>query len=483
MRRALAFFPVVALAGCAIGPDYQRPELVSPPEYRGVTTPAEAASFADLPWWEVFQDEALRGLIAEALANNYDLQFATARVELARAQAGVARSEFFPQINGEFDATRGVNSTLGAPAPGAPRDNAFLLAASMAWEADVWGRIRRTNEAARAQLYAAEAFRRGVVLTLTSDVAVTYFELIGLDRELEIARENVDAFTKMRDLFERKYTGGVDSKLGMLRAEASLATSASTIPVLEQNIIAAENRLSVLTGRAAGPIARGQALTAQHLPPQVPFGVPAQLLERRPDLIEAEQNLVSANALVGARLANFLPRIGLTGLIGGVSTELSDITQQRSAMWSIAGVATTPIFQGGAIYYQYQGSKADRDAAIANYERVALEALADVSNALTAREKTAAERFEEAKAVDALRESVRISTIRYTDGRASYFEVLNAQQDLFPAETELARTERDQLVAIVQIYRALGGGWSLPTAAVPGMAAPPATTPAPAPAP
>ncbi|MEX2208811.1 MAG: efflux transporter outer membrane subunit [Myxococcota bacterium] len=460
MKRILTALVALALAGCAIGPDYERPAVVEPPLYREQTTPAESASFADLPWWEVFQDEALRALIGEALANNYDLRIAAARVEEARAFAGIARSEFFPQIGGEFDAARGVNSVLGTPAPGAPRDNSFLLAAGMAWEIDIWGRIRRTNEAARAELFATEAFRRGVVLSLTSDVAISYFELLGLDLELGIARENVAAFTKMRDLFERKFTGGVDSKLGMLRAEASLASSASTIPELERRIVLVENRLSALLGREPGPIARGQPLLEQGNPPQVPMGVPAQLLERRPDILVAEQNVVAANALVGVSISEFLPRIGLTGLAGGVSTQLSDVLQKRSAMWSIAGVATTPIFQGGAIYYGWEQAKAQWELAALDYEATALYALREVSDALVAREKLAQVREQQALAVDALNESVRISTIRYTDGKANYFEVLNAQQDLFPAETELARTERDQRVALVQLYRALGGGWS-----------------------
>lgn len=478
MRHAFGAFLALVLAGCAVGPDYRRPQTVEPPAYRD-STAGESASLADLPWWEVFRDETLRGLIAEALANNYDLKLASARVEQASSLAGIARSVFFPQIGGEFDASRGVNSTLGQPSPGASRDNAFLVAATMAWELDVWGRIRRTNEAARANLLAEDAFRRGVVLSLTSSVASTYFELLGLDLELAIARENVAAFTRMRDLFERKYTGGVDSKLGMLRAEASLATAASTVPQLERAIVAAENRLSVLLGRAPGPVPRPVALAGQEMPPQVPAGVPAQLLERRPDIVEAEETVVAANAIIGVAITNFLPRIGLTGLLGGVSTELSDVLQKRNAVWSIAGVATAPIFQGGANYYEYQRAKAQWDAATANYQQVALAALGDVSDSLTAREKLALTRDEQAKAVDALRESVRISTIRYTDGKASYFEVLNAQQDLFPAERALAVTEASQLVAIVQIYRALGGGWNQPVAAVQT----PAGTAAPAPTP
>ncbi len=467
MSRSLAALASLLIAGCAIGPDYQRPEVAEPSTYRDRTTPAESASLADLPWWEVFEDEALRALIGEALEKNYELRVAAARVEAARARAGIARSEFFPQLGAEFDATRGTNSVLGAPAPGAPRDDAFLLAAGMAWEIDVWGRIRRSNEAARAALLATEALRRGVVLSLTSDVATSYFELIGLDLELAIARSNVDAFAKMRDLFERKFTGGVDSKLGMLRAEASLASSASAIPELERRVIEVENRLSMLLGREPGPIARGRTLLEQSAPPRIPAGVPAQLLARRPDILEAEQIVVAANALVGVSISEFLPRIGLTGLVGGASTDLSDVLQKRNALWSIAGVATTPIFRGGAIYYGWREAKARWEQAALAYEATVLEALREVSDALTTREKLEAIRADQARAVEALQESVRISAIRYTDGRASYFEVLDAQQDLFPAETVLAQTERNRRIAIVRIYRALGGGWSQYTATPP----------------
>jgi multidrug efflux system outer membrane protein len=271
----------------------------------------------------------------------------------------------------------------------------------------------------------------------------------------------------MRDLFERKFLGGIESRLGMMRAQASLATAAATIPTLERRIVEVENRISVLLGREPGPIARGRPLLEQNNPPQVPTGVPAQLLERRPDILEAEQIVVAANALVGVSISQFLPRIGLTGLAGGVSTQLSDVLQKRSAMWSIAGVATTPIFQGGAIYYGWEQAKAQWEQAALAYEATALEALREVSDALIAREKLEQVRVQQAIAVDALNESVHISMIRFTDGRASYFEVLNAQQDLFPAAIELARTERDQLVALVQLYRALGGGWSQYTAPQP----------------
>ncbi|MBM4335358.1 MAG: efflux transporter outer membrane subunit [Deltaproteobacteria bacterium] len=472
MKKLVATLGALALAGCAIGPDYRRPAVVEAPAYRAETAAGEAESLADLPWWEVFQDEALRALIGESLANNHDLRIAAQRVEEFRARAGIARSEFFPQIGGEFDAARGTNSVLGSPAPGADRDDSFLLAAGMAWEIDVWGRIRRSTEAARAELFASEAFRRGVLLTLTSDVASSYFELIGLDLELEIARSNVAAFTKMRDLFERKFSGGVDSKLGMLRAQASLSSAAAAIPEIERRIVAVENRLSALLGRAPGPIPRGADLLQQTRPPRVPAGVPAQLLSRRPDVLEAEQVVVAANALVGVSISEFLPRIGLTGLLGGVSTDLDDVLQQRNALWSIAGVATTPIFQGGAIYYGWEEAKARWEQAAIAYESTVIQALRDVSDSLTAREKLEAIRKEQALAVEALEESVRISNIRYVDGRASYLEVLDAQKDLFPAQTLLAQTDRARLIAIVQIYRALGGGWSQYTSPQPAPAAP-----------
>jgi multidrug efflux system outer membrane protein len=443
--------------GCAIGPDYRRPELPAPPAFRD--RPAAAESLADLPWWEVFRDATLVALIQESLANNRDLAVAVANVETARYLAGVQRGELFPQLGYEADVARGDDTILTSPSPGRGDESDFLAAVNLFWEIDVWGRIRRATEASRAELLASEAFRRGVVLSLVSDVAQAWFDLLELDRELAIAHESVDSFGETRDVFERQFLGGVVSKLDPLRAEAALAEAAARIPVLEQQIVAKENQLSVLLGRPAGSIPRGGALEEQPEPPEVPPGVPALLLERRPDLIEAEETFVAANARVGQALADYFPRIGLTAVAGSLSTEANELFDASTSFASVAGSALGPLFTFGQTTYAWKAAEAASDASRAAYEGAVLNALREVSDALTAREKLVFVRAERERQVTALRDSVAISRQRYLGGLATYLEVLDAQQQLYPAEFDLARTERDQLVAVVQLYRALGGGW------------------------
>jgi multidrug efflux system outer membrane protein len=455
---ALAVALVVAGLGCAIGPDYRRPELPAPPTFRG--QPETPASIADLPWWEVFRDDALVALIHESLANNRDLAVAAANVEVARYLAAVQRGELFPQLGYEVDATQGNDTLVGTPSLGRGSENDFLAAANLFWEIDVWGRIRRATEAARAELLATEAFRRGVVLSLVSAVALAWFELLELDRELEIARESVISFQEMRDMFERQFLGGVVSKLDSLRAEAALAQATARVPELERQIVAKENELSVLLGRPAGEILRGVALAEQSVPPEVPAGVPSLLLERRPDLIEAEEILIASNARVGQALADYFPRIGLTALAGTLSSELSDLLEAGSGFYSVGGQALGPLFTFGQTTYTWKAAQAASDASRAAYEGTVLNSLREVSDALTSREKLVAVRAEREREVAALRESVEISQQRYLGGLATYLEVLDAQQQLYPAEFALAQTERDQLLAVVALYRALGGGWN-----------------------
>lgn len=452
-----------ASAGCAIGPNYARPDLVSPDAHRGAVDPAQAESLADLAWWDVFEDPVLRELVVEAIRANPDLRVATARVEQAYAQVGVSRSELVPQIGYEGAAGREQVSDFVTPTPGSSRTSDLVAGAvNLAWEIDVWGRIRRATESARASLYAEEATRRGVLLSLVSAVAQGYFELRELDLELEIARRTAQTFTETRDLFQRQFDGGVASKLEVQRAEAALAQTEAQIPDLERLIVAKENALCVLLGRNPGPIPRGAVLEAIAEPPAVPAGVPSTLLERRPDLVAAEQIVVATNARIGQSIADFFPRIGLTAAYGSQSLELRDFAAAGSSVWSLAAVAAGPIFQGGNLYYRWRFSKESFAEAVSAYEQSVLVAFQEVSNTLVAREKFAEARDDQARAVDALRESVRLSLVRYRGGLSSYIEVLDAQQQLFPAELTLARLELGRRVALVQLYRALGGGWGVP---------------------
>ena len=456
VRSVWLTLPLV-LSACAIGPNYRRPSIEPPAAYRGAETTTSAASLADVPWWSLFQDPALAALIDEALANGYDLRIVAARVEQARYAVGVTRADLLPQASYEGAAQRA--RTFNPFGGDNVTENVFLGAVQMAWEIDVWGRIRRATEESLANLVAAEDVRRGVVLSLVTGVAQAYFELRELDLELEIAIRTRASFQQTLDLFTRRLLGGVGNKLATSRAEAALASTAATIPDLEREIVAKENQIAILIGRNPGPVERGAVLTEQAPPPEVPVGLPASLLERRPDVLAAEEAIVASNAAVGVAVGNFLPRVGLTSLYGGQSTDIDKILQGPASIWSIGGSVLGPIFQGGRLYYDYKGRVAEREAAKLAYRQAVLNALGEVSNALVAREKLALSRADLEREVLALQDSVRLSTLRYTGGLASYYEVLEAQQQLFPAENLLARTELSQLVAVVQLYRALGGGW------------------------
>jgi len=445
----------VLLAGCSVGPNYRRPVVAAPETHRGQLEPAEAASFADQPWWEVFGDPVLQQLIDEALRSNLDLQAAAARVEQARNFVTVARSDVFPQIGYQGDASR--------QRVGGDTFNSFVGVFNLAWELDVWGRIRRLTEAARADYLGTEDARRGVMLSLVSAVAQAYFELLDLDAELDIARRTTVAFDDTLHLFTRRFEGGVASRLEVVRAEAARADSAAAIPELERLIVLKENQIAVLLGRAPEAIPRGAALDRQTMPPATPPGLPSALLERRPDVRQAEQAVVAANATVGVTVANFFPRIGLTSFYGEQSDEIENLVKGGGSIWAIAGQAAGPIFQGGRLLGGYRAARAAWDEAVALYERTALDAFREVSDTLTTQQKLTAVRDERERQVASLTTAVRLAQTRYDSGLAYYFEVIDAQQELFPAELLLARTRRDQLIATVVLYRALGGGWELPT--------------------
>jgi len=458
-RLAATGLAVVLASACAVGPNYMRPPVTPPEDFRGHVDAPEATSIADLPWWEVFEDEVLQQLILESLGANYDLKTAVYRVEQAKAQVGVAQSPFYPQVGYQGSAGRqGVPQLKSQPAD---TFNLFYGAFSLAWEIDIWGRIRRSNEAAQQQLFATEEFRRGVLLSLVTSVAQSYLTLLELDRELEIATDTAQSFQETLDLFTRRYQGGVGNKLQVARAEAALAVTQAQIPDLERLIVIQENALCVLLARNPGPIPRGTPLAERRGPPATPPGLPSTLLERRPDILQAEHVIASANAQVGVAVADFFPRIGLTALYGGQSTELKDIVKQNFSLWNVAGNAAGPLFQGFLLLEQYRGQVAGWEQTKAQYEQTVLNSFSEVSNTLTAQTKFAEALTTQTHAVHAYQESVRLSLLRYNSGLAGYFEVLEAQQLLFPAEIALARLQLDQLLTVVTLYRALGGGWQL----------------------
>jgi multidrug efflux system outer membrane protein len=456
------FVLLLLVQGCAVGPNYVRPKVNAPTEYHGAEASAQQASFADLPWWEIFKDERLKELIQTALANNYDLRVAITRIEQSRQIAAQARARYFPFVNYAVSSSDGRNEFVGTVAPnGGQTRGAFVAAASVAWEADVWGQLRRLNESARAQYLSSEEARRAVMLSLVSDVAQAYLQLLALDLQLDIAKQTTASFTQTLKLFTDRLEGGVASKLDTSRAAAALGTAAASIPELEREIALTENQISVLLGNNPAEIQHTAKLLDEIIPPDVPAGLPSALLERRPDVLEAEQQLRSASAQVGVATANFFPQIGLTALLGRASTPLSALSSGQANIWSIAGNVAGPIFQGGALRAQKRQAVAFWEQTKLQYEQTALNAFLDVSNALISRQKYEAIQKEQADAVQAYQESVKVALQRYLAGKASYYEVLEAQQQLFPAEISLAVTELNRRAVIVQLYRALGGGWNL----------------------
>jgi multidrug efflux system outer membrane protein len=445
------------LTACAVGPNYKRPAVTAPAEVRGASA-AEAVSLADRPWWEVFGDDALKSLIDEALRGNYDIREAAWRVEEFRARAGVARSDFFPQVSYQGQWSRSRQSDLVLP--GSAPVSLYNVNLGLSWEIDLWGRIRRLSEAALADYLSTEEARRGVLLSTVSEVARAYFGLRELDARLEIARRTTDAFRETNDLFSRQLAGGIASQLEVSRAEGAMRNAAATVPDLERQIVAQENRIGFLLGHNPGPVPRGASLTGQALTPEVPAGLPSTLLERRPDIREAEQRLVAANANVGAAMASFFPTISLTGAFGGVSTDVSNLFSAGKA-WSIAAGLTGPLFQGMRLKNQYDVNVALFEQARVRYESTVTNAFGEVSTALVAYQKLAATEREQAGSVAAYQEAVRLANIRYVAGLSSYVEVLDAEQQLFPAENFLAQTRFLRLDAFVQLYKALGGGWNI----------------------
>jgi multidrug efflux system outer membrane protein len=459
-KAILALFTVAVLAGCkTVGPNYQRPALPMPDQFYGANGAASAAALTDAPWFDVFNDPTLRPLIEEALRNGYDARIAAARVEEARGRYGIVEAARYPEVDYQVGASR-------LRVAGEAHTN-LVANAGISWEADLWGRIRRLNESARASYLASEEGRRAVLLALTSEVATAYFDLRELDAELAIARRATTASQETLDLFKRQLEGGTASALETSRAEALQANEAATIPLLEQQIVAQENRINFLLGRPPGPIARSASLNDQPLPAAVPAGLPAALLLRRPDLRAAEQQLIAANANVGVAEAAFYPTLSLTGVAGGQSTDLANIIGHGGA-WSIGAGLLGPIFNAGRLRNQRRVAVAQFEEARLQYEQEVTNALGEVSTSIVTIDRLAAAERERQRALRADEEAVRLVNLRYASGLSAYFEVLDALEQLLSAENNLARIHRDRLVALVQFYRALGGGWQAePAAATP----------------
>lgn len=459
MKLRLALVLLLAGLACSVGPDYRRPALDLPDQFRDQKQTTESAAL--WPWWKIFHDQDLQALLRSALAESYDLRIAVARVEQAHQQLLQARAGYFPSFNYGAFAGHGKNAfLLGTPAPTGTSADFFALSANVSWEIDLWGRIRRLNEAARAQFLASEDARRDVTVSLVAEVAQNYFQLAALDRQLRIAIESRGSFAESLRIFNERLTGGVASKLETSAAEALLDTASASIPDFERRIAAQENLLCLLLGRNPGPIARREATLDESDQEAIPAGLPSILLERRPDIRNAEQQLRAANAQIGVSEADFFPRLSLTGLFGTISTQLSHLFSGGALAWSAGGNLTGPLFRGGEIRSRYHQAWAVRQQVELQYRRTVLNALQEVATQLVARQKLAESRVQQERAVAANRQAVKTAFERYHVGTAAYFEVLQVQQQLFPAETNLAQIQLNQHLALVQLYRALGGGWT-----------------------
>jgi multidrug efflux system outer membrane protein len=462
MRKAFlrVFVPalLLALSGCMVGPDYKRPAVDVPEEYRDETAAEESpASLADEDWWRVFQDPELTRLIETALEQNYDLQIAAARVLQARAILGITQADQFPTIDASGGVANQRSARLG-PTPAFELTD-YQVSLVGQWTLDFWGQYRRATEAARARLLASEWAEKEVVSVLVANVAAAYFQLRKLDLQLEISKNTLASREESLDLTNIREERGLSSLLDVRQAEQLVYTASTQIPALERDIARQENLLSTLLGQNPGPIARGLPLTEQPHPPEIPAGLPSALLESRPDIRRAEEELAAANADIGVARAAWFPRISLTGRAGYQSDELSNLFTEPAGIWSAAASLLQPIFEAGRISSGVRLSEAEYQEMMLTYQRTIQGAFRDVSDALVAYRKNREFRVEQEKLVEAARDSARLSELRFGKGETDYLEVLTNETNYFSAQLELTEAYLGELIALVEFYRALGGGW------------------------
>lgn len=458
--RHLPLLICLGLTGCMLGPDYQRPATDTPAAYRYAEQ--EANNLSNTLWWEQFQDPVLNDLIRSALVENKDIKIAAARVEEFQGRYGVVRSQMFPQIGAAAQGSRARAPRDNGPVPldssVDPIYKNYQTTLNVSWELDVWGRLRRLNESARADLLASEEGRRSVILSLVSSVASSYIALRDLDRQLEIARTTAKARGDSYGIFKLRFGAGTISEMELAQNLSEFQRTQASVSLLEYQVAQQENNLAVLLGRNPGPIIRGRDLTQLTLP-SVPAGLPSDLLERRPDLRQAELDLISANARIGAAKALYFPTISLTGLLGSVSNQLSNLFTGPAATWSYGVGASMPIFTAGGIAGQVQQTEAFQQQTLLVYQQSIQSAFRDVENALVAASKSRDQMASQASQVEALRTYTRFARLRYDNGYTSYIEVLDAERSLFDAELNYTQTRGSVFTAMIDVYKATGGGW------------------------
>ncbi len=447
------------LAACAVGPDYSRPALSTPASFRMAGVEKETESFANLPWWDLLQDQELQRLIRTALEGNKDLKRAAASIEEYQARLYIARTDFAPQLSGTANAPAfGRNAQFLVP--GFPNVFNYYLQGNLSWELDFWGRVRRSNEAARGDLLSKEENRRAVVLELVSNVAQAYFDLLQFDMQLDIAKRTLQSWEESVRIARTRLRQGVIAKLDADQFEAERANAAARASELERQLVQKENQLSLLLGRNPGSIRVGSRLTEQVMPPEVTAGIPSQLLQRRPDLVRAEQELAAATARIGMAKADRFPKLSLTGILGVASPQLSKLFANGTDFGVVGPSLAGPLLNAQILGFQQEAAEAQARQAVAQYEQAILVAFKEVEDALVAVRTAREQRSAQAEQVESLRSAFRLASLRYQGGLANYLDVLIAQRNLFDAELSLTSTHRLHLVSVVQLYKALGGGWS-----------------------
>ena len=462
MRKTLlATLVSLLVGGCMVGPDYVRPPVDAPAAWR--LSEPEVKDLANTAWWEQFSDPVLNDLVATALRENKDLMIATARIDEFAGNYGFVRSGLFPQVGVGYEASRQKNvrtDVVGARAN--EIYNSYDIALGASWEIDIWGRIRRQTEAARAQLLATEEGRSAVVLSLVGSVAGAYTNLRSLDRQLEIAKATAKSRGESYELFKLRFEGGVISLLELSQNKSQYEEALASIPPLEKAIAQQENGLSVLLGRNPGPIARGKAID-QFALPAIPAGLPSDLLERRPDIRRAEQNLISANAQIGAAKAAYFPTISLTGLLGYASPSFSNLFNIQNKVWQYSAPISMPIFTAGAIAGQVQSAEAVQQQALFGYQKAIQEAFREVNDSLVNQDRTREQLKAQKRQVEALQQYASTARLRYDNGYTSFIEVLDAERSLFNVQLQYTQTHQVQLQAMINLYLAMGGGWQAVT--------------------
>ena len=455
----LALLPLLA-TGCAVGPDFETPKINTPDAWR-TDTPADTPAIVNLPWWEVFKDKDLQILIQTGLEENKDIKIALARLEQATAAAHITFGAYLPGV----DYNGGAYRSYGTQGPGTPRPHGFTLSGSVQWELDLWGRLRRLNEAAAAQHFATEAGKNAVVLTLVSEIASGYFRLRLLDAQLDLARQTAQTRQRAYELAHNKFENGVGNLIDTRLFEAEMHSAQASISEFTRAIALQENALNVLLGRNPGTILRQRdphAVTPDTWPtlPEIPAGIPSQLLQRRPDILAAEQNVRAANAQIGAAIAEYFPRVSLTGALGFINPSLAHLLENNSMGRQGGGTLLGPLFNGGATYYNVQKTKAATREAILTYENIALNAFREVNDALASLQATRQRITHLEKQTAALKEAMEKTRQAYESGTVSFLPVLDADRNLFNAQLLLLDTRSQELDTTVKLYKALGGGWS-----------------------